>query len=92
VSPTFVVNKMAIKDCKIVLKGFLDKADTGQAALWTEYTAGAGTLICKVTFDEAGSHFIWGPMTVDSIAIGEQVANMVTVTYNLSQNGIPTVA
>ena len=91
--PTYTSSKQTIKDAKLVLKGFYDKSDAGQTILLAEWNGALGTLQCKVTFGSAGTYYFSGPMVIDSIAIGEKASGgLVDVTYNLSSNGVCTMA
>lgn len=91
--PTYTMTKQTIKDAKLVLKGFLDKSDPGQAILWAEWVGALGTLQCKMTFGSTGTYYFTGPMAVDSIAISEKASGgLVEATYNLSSNGVCTFA
>jgi hypothetical protein len=91
--PTYTSSKQTIKSAKMVLKGFYDKSDAGQAILIAEWVGALGTLQCKMTFGTAGTFYFTGPMAVDSIAIGERASGgLVEVTYNLSSNGVCTFA
>lgn len=87
--PTYTSSKQTIKSAKMVLKGFFDKSDAGQALLWAEWVGALGTLHLKMTFGAGGTYYFIGPMAVDSISIGERASGgLVEVTYNLSSNGI----
>lgn len=91
--PTWISNKQAIKDLRIVMKGFLDRSDAGQGAMWTEYLTPADTLYVKVTFGPAGTYFVMANMVVDNIAIGNRASGgLVEVTYSLSGRSDVTFA
>ena len=85
---TWGATMQTVKSAKVTLKGFLDKTDTGQAHIWTQWVTPTTGLYIKITFDSAGTNYFNGPMSIDTIAIGDKASGgMVEVTYTLSSNG-----
>lgn len=81
--PTFIQNKQVFKDLKITLKGFLDRADAGQASMWTEYLTPADTLYVKVGFGPTPTFFVMANVSVGNIGINMKADGIIEVTYEL---------
>ena len=88
--PTYVARATGIKDIKVVLSGYLEKAATGQAMLWANHISGTA-LFGYFGFGATGAEakFQMG-MNVDNIDIKTNTDGYQEVTYNISNYGTPT--